>query len=296
MTKHASTHGILRPEQGFTRFALDRVPASPALAPFVDWFWIVRWDLEAPFAQEVLPHPCVNLVIERDKSAVHGPANARFVASLEGKGRVVGTKFKPEGFAAFSRVPMKSLVDGVVSIGDAIDASLASLTSLEDHEDEAEIVRTLEAALLARSPRLEPAAREVGQLVTTALTDRSITRAEQLATMAGTSVRSLQRVFERVVGLGPKWILRRSRVHEAAERVRGGESVEWARLASDLGYHDQSHLIRDFKDQVGFTPAAYAARCAEALRTEAPSSAGSATRSPSRPPRSSGSRTSHRSP
>jgi hypothetical protein len=41
--------------------------------------------------------------------------------------------------------------------------------------------------------------------------------------------------------------------------------VAWAALALELGYHDQAHLIRDFKAQVGFTPAAYAERCAASL-------------------------------
>lgn len=298
MTKHDTTHGILRPERGFTRFALDRLQPSPALAPFVDWFWIVRWDLEgaSAFAQEVLPHPCVNAVIETSRSAVHGPANARYVATLEGRGRAVGTKFRPEGFFAFSRVPMRSLVDRVMSMADAMGPSTASLAALEEHPEESEIVAAIEARLLALSPRSDAAARDVGQLVATIQSDRSITRAEQVASLAGVSVRSLQRSFERVVGLSPKWILRRSRVHEVAERVRGGESVAWARLASDLGYHDQSHLIRDFKDQVGFTPAVYAARCAERITTAAASSARSASRLPSRLPRSSGSRTSRPPP
>jgi AraC-like DNA-binding protein len=38
----------------------------------------------------------------------------------------------------------------------------------------------------------------------------------------------------------------------------------WAELALELGYHDQAHLIRDFKTQIGLTPAAYAQRCASA--------------------------------
>jgi len=42
--------------------------------------------------------------------------------------------------------------------------------------------------------------------------------------------------------------------------------MDWAGLAVDLGYHDQAHLIRDFKAQVGFTPAVYAARCAAGAR------------------------------
>ena len=77
-------------------------------------------------------------------------------------------------------------------------------------------------------------------------------------------VRTLHRSFERYIGVGPKWIIRRCRVQEAAERVASGAAVTWAALALELGYHDQAHLIRDFKAQIGFTPAAYAKRCAAA--------------------------------
>ena len=78
-------------------------------------------------------------------------------------------------------------------------------------------------------------------------------------------MRSLQRLFERHVGVGPKWIIRRSRVQEAAERVARGEKVDWAATALELGFHDQAHLIRDFRSQVGFTPGAYARRCAASI-------------------------------
>jgi AraC-like DNA-binding protein len=94
--------------------------------------------------------------------------------------------------------------------------------------------------------------------------DRSIAQVEDLARAAALSVRTVHRLFERYVGVGPKWIIRRSRVQEAAERVAANARVDWAELAQELGYHDQAHLIRDFKAQVGFTPAVYAARCGAA--------------------------------
>ena len=81
------------------------------------------------------------------------------------------------------------------------------------------------------------------------------------ARRAGSSVRTLQRLFERYLGLGPKWVISRARVQEAADRIATGDDVDFAALAVELGYSDQSHLIRDFKAMVGFTPAAYAQRC-----------------------------------
>jgi AraC-like DNA-binding protein len=102
--------------------------------------------------------------------------------------------------------------------------------------------------------------------------DRSIATAEDLARVGGLSLRSLHRLFARHVGVGPKWVIRRARVQEAAERVAAGERVEWAGLAQELGYHDQAHLIRDFKAQIGQTPAVYGAQCARAAaaRSAAP--------------------------
>jgi AraC-type DNA-binding domain-containing proteins len=53
--------------------------------------------------------------------------------------------------------------------------------------------------------------------------------------------------------------MRRARLHEAAERADSGEPVDWALLASDLGYADQAHLTRDFTVTIGVPPARYAA-------------------------------------
>ena len=55
---------------------------------------------------------------------------------------------------------------------------------------------------------------------------------------------------------------------EAAERVAAGVAIDWPALARELGYHDQAHLIHDFKAQIGFTPAVYAKRCAAAASRE----------------------------
>ncbi len=71
------------------------------------------------------------------------------------------------------------------------------------------------------------------------------------------SVRSLQRLFGDYVGVSPKWVMRRARLHEAALRADGGEPVDWAALAIDLGYADQAHLTREFTATIGVPPSRY---------------------------------------
>ena len=75
----------------------------------------------------------------------------------------------------------------------------------------------------------------------------------------GMSVRALQRLFAAYVGRGPEV------GHPALPHPRGPGArrrptadVDWARLAADLGYSDQAHLVRDFTATVGVPPTAYA--------------------------------------
>jgi AraC-like DNA-binding protein len=93
------------------------------------------------------------------------------------------------------------------------------------------------------------------------LRDPSLLRVEQLAERLGRSPRALQRLFREYVGVTPKWVLQRLRLHEAAERMMDGAG-DWAALALDLGYFDQAHFINDFRRVVGRSPGEYASLAA----------------------------------
>ena len=71
--------------------------------------------------------------------------------------------------------------------------------------------------------------------------------------------RALQRLVRRRIGITPKWLIQRRRLHEAAERLRVGAG-NLAAVAADLGYADQPHFTRDFQTVTGMTPGAFAAR------------------------------------
>ena len=73
------------------------------------------------------------------------------------------------------------------------------------------------------------------------------------------SVRGLQRLFAEYVGIGPKWVIRRYRLHEVTARMAADGAIDWAALALDCGYFDQAHLIHEFREFSGLTPTAYEA-------------------------------------
>lgn len=262
-----TTHGILRPDAGRARFELNRRPPSDDLAGHVECHWSVRWDLGAnpPFTQEILPHPCVNLVAEPGLVAVYGIPLGRSPHTIEGTGIAIGTKFRPGGFGGFLDRPASELNGRTVGLGDVFGAAgrklerrLAGL----DGDDEAAHIETVEDFLRERRPAPDPRYELVRAVVDDMLVAAPGTTVTELAERHAVTPRTLQRAFAEFVGVGPKWVLRRYRMHVAAERIASGEAEDGASLALDLGYFDQSHFVRDFTAQIGVSPRAYERACA----------------------------------
>jgi AraC-like DNA-binding protein len=90
--------------------------------------------------------------------------------------------------------------------------------------------------------------------VTSIESDPTLIRVEQLAELHRVSVRTLQRLMRHHVGLGPKQLIRRYRLLEAASQLASGNPCNHAHLALALGYADQSHFTRDFRAVIGTSP------------------------------------------
>ena len=80
-----------------------------------------------------------------------------------------------------------------------------------------------------------------------------------LAADLGISHGHLDREFTRVVGLSPRTLARVLRVRRLLEQIDVQDRVAWTRLAADLGWYDQAHLVRDVTRHTGVPPSAYVA-------------------------------------
>jgi len=233
-----------------------------SLTDLVEHFWTVSWDLrdQPALIRETLPHPSVHLVIEAGRSGLAGVHTGRFVRTLEGRGRVLGIKFHPGCFRPFWRGPMGEITDQVISLAAAFGTAGEQLEAsiLACGEEEARAVALAEAFLLDRLPVPDPKAQLARSIVARTLEDRELVQAEALAQTSGLSLRSLQRLFHDYVGVSPKWVIQRYRLHEAMERLEADQPVDLSGLATSLGYYDQAHFIKAFKTFLGRTPAVYA--------------------------------------
>lgn len=255
--------GVLHPETMRGEARPGRYLPEPPLDAFVEHYWTVEWDHagQPPVLRETLPHPSVHLVLEKGRSCLIGVHRQRFVRLLEGRGRVLGIKFLPGGFRPFWSSPISTLTDRRIPLGKAFGPEGETLEREVlacEGPPEAAIARA-EAFLLARLPPADPKAGLARRIVSLILENPSVLRAEFLAEATGLSLRALQRLFKDYVGVSPKRVIQRYRLHEAMERLEGGHPLDLASLALDLGYCDQAHFSRDFKTLLGRSPGVYAA-------------------------------------
>ncbi|MFJ7908443.1 DUF6597 domain-containing transcriptional factor [Kitasatospora sp. NPDC096204] len=254
--------GVLHPARAAELITVDRLAPDPAVARSVEYYWLVRWDLHGlpPYEQKVLSHPNVHLVFEAPRARVYGVDRSLFVRRLEGAGHVLGVRFRAGAFRALAGHPVSDLADRSVPAAEYFGPGADRLNAeiLGEPDGPAALAALADAFLRPRLPAPDPAAAEVAAMVDRITGTPDLRRVDELAAELGLTVRRLQRLFAEYVGASPKWVLRRARLHEAAERAAADGGLDLAGLAAELGYADQAHLTRDFTAAVGVSPARYA--------------------------------------
>ncbi|NYE93910.1 AraC-like DNA-binding protein [Psychromicrobium silvestre] len=267
----SSDSGVLRPEQLAAFTSLQRHECMGPLGNWVENFWTLSWDLPEgkSFLSNTAPHPACTLSIERGNTRpeVHDPVvltgivTQRFEVELRGHGRVVAAKFRPGGLAALTGMSAHSWTDRTLPAKDQLPADLVTKLMQIDEPMSTEVAVNQLHEALSRLPHGEdPRYDQLLTIIADILSERSLVQVSQLENRYGLSARALQRLFERYVGVGPKWVLARYRLHDAMSLLDAGYQGSLADLATSLGWYDQAHFSRDFTALVGESPARYRIR------------------------------------
>lgn len=268
--------GVLRSADGSGRPQSQIVAPTPGVARFVQHYWAVEWEVDGPARRHVLGHPVIHVTVEvgdgpihgfsSPMALVHGVVRHTFHVDLPPSGWVLGARFLPGGFRAVTGVEAAGFTDRVVPLADVLGAGPSrALLSTVLAADPADRAAAMDAWLAGRLPAsVDPDYERALAIVSAMIDDRALTRAEDVAAAHRMSMRTLQRLLRRHVGVGPKWLLARYRLHDAVAAIDqaddGGGRLDLAELAVSLGWFDQAHFTRDFTAHVGVSPLAYRAR------------------------------------
>ena len=199
-----------------------------------------------------------------DSSALRGTV----IGPMRGVGRTegfdlpetVGAYFRPARVAPFFGVAVSELTDSAVAIGDVWGTSGSRLSSELCDVHEAARIDRLESVLLARlrNGRHRSGALDVPRLAASVFRMQGRATVDAMARAAGVSRQHLSREFRERIGIGPKLYSRLARFRSALAYAGSRARIDWAGVAFDMGFADQSHMIAEFRQFSSLTPQALA--------------------------------------
>jgi AraC-like DNA-binding protein len=210
--------------------------------------------------------PPYRLIAGGDPTGV-GEARGSFVAGLYDSYVIVESarlscglqvNFTPLGAHLLLGLPMDALANRAVEVEDILGAAgreiVERLHEAPSWGERFDLVDAFLLSRLAKAPTPSPpiawawrALEESGGLISIGA----------LATEIGWSHKHLIQRFREQVGLPPKTVARILRFERVVQRLRHTEAARWTDIALACGYYDQAHLIRDFTEFAGSTPAEF---------------------------------------
>jgi AraC-like DNA-binding protein len=265
--------------QQFTSLKIDTVfnfyKPKPPLSKFVENFWLYEGNEAGRNIDRILPTGTLELVINLRQNELRMydaecPENcSRFsgaiVSGAFGRGFapaaeafIIGIHFRPGGAFPFLGLPAGELADTHVDLETLWGPSADWLWErLCEARTSAERFQLLQEALLSRLCRGVEQHYAVSAALEMFGKNQAGPRVREAAKYLGLSQRRLIQVFKAEVGMTPKLFSRIQRFQKTRTFIQHNPSINWADLAIDLGYFDQSHFIREFLEFSGLSPTDY---------------------------------------
>lgn len=261
--------------------AFTSIRPAPPLSALVESIWDCRQAMPAHRLERLLPSARPQLIVNlaEDETRVYdddlrcsrnagaaldAPSHRSVIIDTAEQTAVVGVVFRTGAAAAFFRERMDRLANRHVDL-DAITGDAGTLRQrLLEAVDAPSRLRLVERWLAARAAqvdaRMHPAVAHALRILDAAPEARRI---PAIAAECRVSPRRFGELFREQVGMSPKRYARLQRFRHVVAQAHRRERVEWAWVAADCGFHDQAHLVHEFRAFSGMTPTAYLARQGE---------------------------------
>jgi AraC-like DNA-binding protein len=193
-------------------------------------------------------------ILVSPRIAVIGPIThrrARLV--IRDQVQALAVLFQPQGFRALFGIPTTLVTDVGVDANAVLGGNIIELHErLANTAEFNHRVKLLDDFLLKRLMASKPLD-EIHRALNRLIMSGSSIRIADIARHAGVTIRQLERKSLEYTGLSPKTLVRIARFQQVLKMKRAS-SLTWAEIAHALEYHDQMHMIRDFRTFAGDAP------------------------------------------
>jgi AraC-like DNA-binding protein len=191
----------------------------------------------------------------RHRSFIAGLHDAQVTTEHPGRSYGMQVNVVPTTAHMLLGLPMDSLARRTVPLEDVLGKEAELLVErLYELPDWASRFELLDGFLTARLADARPPSSGVAWAWQRLRESNGSVAIGALAEELGWSRKRLVARFRHEVGLPPKTVARLLRFEHARELAERPDRPDWARIAVECGYYDQSHLINDFRAVTGRTP------------------------------------------
>lgn len=250
---------------------------APALAPFIESYWHVDATPDAPFALSVdvfvdgRADLIFNFGVGYERTA-QGKATRRLQQSnldaqrlmpiritQRGAVQIVGVRFRAGGLMPFVPHSLHRFTGAVVQLPEAFGTRVVELERrLRAAAGDAPTQAAALDEWFLDAMDLTPSVEDTQALLQQIAAQHGVGRMEEIGRMLGHSQRTINRLFRRHVGFGPKTWAQIVRFQRALMQLTAVPTKPLSQLATELEYYDQSHLVREYRRFSGTTPGRHA--------------------------------------
>ncbi|MGK6310129.1 helix-turn-helix domain-containing protein [Variovorax sp. DT-64] len=259
------------PEAEAPAGTLRAMPVRAGLRPHVSHILLCNERVAAghEVLERVLPDGAVRLIfnfgeVGSPSAVVAGASTAPALVRLRGRIDGVSLTLRPGGAAGLLGLPAGELAGMAVPLDTLWGGEGTRLLErMAQAPDDAARMALLHAALQRRLREADGgfasqrAAAHAAQLIAASGGRRPL---REVAETVGVGERRLQQLFHAHVGLSPRAWGRLARLHGCLRALRRQANPDWAEMAIDHGYYDQSHLANEFRALCGLTPTEFLGR------------------------------------
>lgn len=235
-------------------------PIAP-LSHFVECIWTSERSQSEinTHEQRILPDGCADLIFNltpgQESASWVGTMTTSLVIRGSESTKMIGIRFNPGGARSLLGIPLSEITDERVNVSEVTPSLSRATDSLLSNPS----IKALQDWLLnvVEQDRSFGVIQQISQIINNAEGD---IRVSDISDHIGISRQYLNRITRDYVGIDLKSLQRILRMRRLTEGLRVSNDlniIDWACLAPEYGFYDQSHLIHEFKDIVGVLPSQF---------------------------------------
>lgn len=196
-----------------------------------------------------------------------GQFTGNYHLELKGKIGMIGIVLKASSLNNFFGLNMVSMVNKRLALeeflgeaGNKIHQKIISTSSIEER------IKILEDFLLGHLETVKSKLSIIDEAIDFIDYKNGMLTIDEVLTQFKISRRYLEKKFLEKVGISPKLYARIKRFGYLSNKVVHNQDVDWQDIVFENGFHDQSHLVKDYKAFNQMNPSEYYQKHRELIR------------------------------